>query len=372
MNPRFPKTGAPYTDEDVYYFTLENINVSLANALRRTILTDIPTVVFYTEVYKDNKCIIKKNTCRLHNEILKHRLSCIPIHSKDQDAKDLVEKYVMECNVKNETDTMRIVTTEDFRIKNKETGAYLKEETVRAIFPPNPITNQYIDFMRLRPKIGESIEGEEIQLSCEFAMYTAKSNAMFNVVSKCAYGNTIDEAARSAAIDVLKSKWHEENMSGDEIEFQVRNFHLLDGERYFIKDSFDYCVQTVGVYENDEIVRKAAMILYNKFADFIAAIDANEVLISTSPTTMAFAFDITLENEDYTMGKVIEYILYEKYYMEEKTLSYCGFKKLHPHDTNSIVRIAYEQKTDKNGARENLRAASVIAAEIFKKLMEMF
>jgi len=372
MNPRFPKDGAPYTDEDVYKFTLENINVSLANALRRTILSDIPTPVFYTEIYKDNKCTILKNTCRLHNEILKHRLSCIPIHSKGQDAKDLVEKYIMECNVKNDTDTMRIVTTEDFKIKNKETGAYLKEETVRKIFPTNPITEQYIDFLRLRPKIGETIEGEEIALTCEFMMYTAKSNSMFNVVSKCAYGNTVDNDAKKNALDALKSKWVEENMSGEEIEFQSKNFHLLDGERYFIKDSFDFSIQSVGVYENQEIVQKAAMILYNKFADFISALDANEIIISTSPSTVAYSFDITLENEDYTMGKVIEYILYETYYMEEKTLTYCGFKKLHPHDTNSMIRIAYANKTDKNGVRENLRAACVIAANTFKKLMEMF
>jgi DNA-directed RNA polymerase subunit L len=98
----------------------------------------------------------------------------------------------------------------------------------------------------------------------------------------------------------------------------------------------------------------------------------NEIIISTSPSTVAYSFDITLENEDYTMGKVIEYILYETYYMEEKTLTYCGFKKLHPHDTNSMIRIAYANKTDKNGVRENLRAACVIAANTFKKLMEMF
>jgi len=372
MNPRFAKDRAPYTEDDVYKFTLENINVSLANALRRTILSDIPTVVFYTEIYNDNKCTILKNTGRLHNEILKHRLSCIPIHSKDQDAKDLVEKYVMECHVKNDTDTMRIVTTEDFKIKNKETGAYIKEEACRKIFPANAITGHYIDFMRLRPKIGDSIEGEEIHLTCEFMMYTAKSNSMFNVVSKCAYGNTTDDQAIRNALDAVKSKLLEENMSGEEIEFQVKNFHLLDAERHFIADSFDFVVQTVGVYDNDEIVRKAAMILHNKFADFITALDSNEIMISTSASTVAFSYDITLENEDYTMGKVLEYILYEKYYMEEKTLSYCGFKKLHPHDTNSIVRIAYFRKIDKNGVKENLRTVAIVATDIFKKLMDMF
>ena len=54
-------------------------------------------------------------------------------------------------------------------------------------------------------------------------------------------------------------------------------------------------------------------------------------------------FDIILENEDYTMGKVIEYILYEKFYQGDKTLSFCGFKKMHPHDSESILRLSFSQ-----------------------------
>ena len=43
-----------------------------------------------------------------------------------------------------------------------------------------------------------------------------------------------------------------------------------------------------------------------------------------SENTIENCYDIILENEDYTMGKVIEYILYEK---REEIASYCGFKK---------------------------------------------
>ena len=40
---------------------------------------------------------------------------------------------------------------------------------------------------------------------------------------------------------------------------------------------------------------------------------------------MKNAFDITLENEDYTIGKVIEYFMLVKFY-DTKMLTYCGFK----------------------------------------------
>ena len=44
----------------LYKFTLSNLNVSLANALRRIILSEIPCVVFRAETYKDNQCTIHK------------------------------------------------------------------------------------------------------------------------------------------------------------------------------------------------------------------------------------------------------------------------------------------------------------------------
>ena len=110
---------------DVYEFTLKNINVSLANAIRRTILSDVPVVCFYTETHEKNQCNIAVNTTRLHNEILKHRLSCIPVHEKD--ASLLVDKYVLEVDVNNDTDNMMMVTTEHFKIRNKLNNNYFQQ-----------------------------------------------------------------------------------------------------------------------------------------------------------------------------------------------------------------------------------------------------
>ena len=54
-------------------------------ALRRTILSDIPVVVFRTSPEEENNCIIDKNTTRFNNEIVKQRLSCIPICIADPE-----------------------------------------------------------------------------------------------------------------------------------------------------------------------------------------------------------------------------------------------------------------------------------------------
>ena len=369
MNPiiSFPNISE---EGGIYRFTLSGINLSLANSIRRTILSDIPTLVFYTETYHDNKCNISINTSRLHNEIIKHRLSCIPIHSTDLET--LPDKYILEVDVKNDTETIMYVTTEDFRVRNKENGKYLTQDETRKIFPPCPITRAFIDFVRLRPKIGDSIPGEQIKLTCDFSISTAGVNSMFNVVSKCSYGNTPDKNKIDDIWEINKSKFISEQMSNTEIEFEKRNYYALDSQRQFIPDSFDFVIQSLGVFDNKDIVKKACAVLQNKFNDLANAINDDTVPIKTSETTVEFSYDITLENEDYTIGKVLEYILYEKYYVEEKIFSFCGFKKFHPHNTESIIRIAYTQNTDKHLLRQHVRSACITAQEIYTKIYKMF
>lgn len=368
MNPQISNVSE---EDDVYKFTLNGINVSIANALRRIILSEIPTLVFQTETYNDNKCTIEVNhPPRLHNEIIKHRLSCIPVHEKDLDI--LPDKYVLEVDVKNDTEKTVYVTTEDFRIRNKTNGNLLTREETARIFPPSKKTQRYIDFVRLSPKMGDTIPGGQLKLKCEFSVSNARINSMYNVVSKCTYSNTPDLIKIDKMWESIENKLRGEESTNDEIEFQKRNFYMLDAQRHFVPDSFDYTIQTIGVYENTEIVKKGCAILQNKFVDMIQMLDSDIVPINISEATMDNCYDIVLENEDYTVGKVLEYILYEKFYNGEKTLDFCGFKKYHPHNANSIIRIAFVENGDKTMVRNFIRTACVDAQEVFSKIFKMF
>ena len=57
-------------------------------------------------------------------------------------------------------------------------------------------------------------------------------------------------------------------------------------------------------------------------------------------------------NEGYTLGKVLEYLLYEHYYKAKKELSYVGFRQHHPHDTDSMIRVAFHD--DAHGEDESI------------------
>jgi len=370
MNPILQR---PEEEADIYRFTLAKINVSLANAIRRTILNDIPTVVMRTETYQDNQCLIEANTGRLHNELLKQRLSSIPVHiSNEKEMLTFPQDYILDLDVKNEGESIRMITTEDFKIKHIESGKYMAREEVQQIFPPDPHTLAYIDFARVRPKIGDMIPGEHIKLTCKFSVATAGTNAMFNVVSKCSYGNTIDESKVEDAWTLIQEGLIAEDMTKEEIAYKKRNFYLLDAQRTFIPDSFDFVVQTVGVFDNKYIIKKACRVLQEKFAAMIQLVESDAMPITIGETTMENCYDITLENEDYTIGKVLEYILYETYYEGEQLMNYCGFKKFHPHDTFSKIRVAYLQPTDKHLVREHVKRASLKAMEVFDRIEKMF
>ena len=361
-----PKISNLLEEAGILKFTLSVVNVSLANAVRRIILNDIDTVVLRTETYEDNNCTIEVNTCRLHNEILKQRLSCIPIHSTNLD--ELPGKYILELNETNNNDYIMFVTTEHFKIKNKETGEYMDS---KHIFPADT-RKQHIDFCRLRPKMGD-VPGEQIKLTCEFSIANAGVSSMFNAVSKCAYGNTVDLDKAKEAWTEKENKMKADGATADEIEYTKTNFYLLDAQRYFVKDSFDFAVESVGVFTNNEIVKKACAVMQRKLLDFMEKVKENDVPIEPSAVTMENSWDVILENEDYTLGKALEFYLYDQLFIsKDKQLTFCAFKKLHPHDSSSRIRLAYVNKVSVSEISKDLEKACTDLQEIYVAIHKMF
>jgi DNA-directed RNA polymerase subunit L len=368
MNPHV-ELNSRHNDE-MLMFTLSGVNVSLANAIRRTILSDIPLVVFRTTPYQQNKANIISNTSRLNNEILKQRLSCIPIHIKDIEGFPM-KNYQLEVNVENITDTTMYVTTKDFVIKDLVTGKPISESKNREIFPANDYTGYFIDFVRLRPKISDEIPGEKINLTCEFSVGTSKEDGMFNAVSTCSYGFTVDSLAQEAILEKYKQTWKDEGKTKEEVDFEAKNWKLLDGLRITRKDSFDFIIQTIGIYDNVDLVHKACEILINKFQYQDTLLEKDELEIKKAENTMSNSFDIILENEDYTIGKVLEYFMYTKFY-ETKMLTFCGFKMMHPHDSYSIIRVAYKDAIDKSSIKGHLKECIDESIQVFSRVKKEF
>jgi len=356
-------------------FTIDKINVSLANALRRVILSDISTIVFRTTPHAESKSSITVNTTRLHNQILNQRLSCIPIHVSDSAFPH--GDYTVEINAIADGNEIRYVTTKDFKLKNKTTGKYLTDVKCHEIFPPNQITGDFIEFARLLPKMTEYGEGEQLAMTCDLDIGTAKEDGAFNVVSTCAYQMTMDPAKVDEAWRIKEAELVKEGVAtigSEEMKAQRKNWALLDAQRYTKEDSFDFVIETIGVFTNAEIVSKAAQIMINKCTKFIKDIESGENHIIPTVSTIQNGFDIEIKGEDYTLGKVLEFFLHDKHYAEDQTVTYCAFRKIHPHNPDSMIRVGFAETVgvDENIVAQYITTCARDAIAVYEHIRDQF
>tara|TARA_B110000008_G_scaffold215124_1_gene214411 strand:+ start:2530 stop:3687 length:1158 start_codon:yes stop_codon:yes gene_type:complete len=351
-------------------FTLEKTNVSIANAIRRTLLSDINVVVMDGSLEK-NDIKIHKNTTRFNNEILKQRLGCIPIHIKKHD---VIDDLLIEINEVNDSDSMVYITTKDFKVKNISSNTYLEKEDVKKMFPPDKLTNGYILFTRLRPKISNNIPGQEIHIECKLSISNAAKNGMYNIVSTCAYANTPDRVEQNSQWEKNEQELGEKGYSPKDITEFRKNWYLLRGKRFYKDDSFDFKIESIGVYTNMELVHLAIDNIIRRLTKLYEICQNDKLIINKEKTTMRNSVDITLENEDYTIGKIIEYILHQEYYLGDRVLDYIGFIKMHPHDTDSFIRMSFN--SPENFSDENIKSVLGYSCQtgikIFTNLKEYF
>jgi len=315
-------------------FTLANVDISVANSIRRTILADIPTLCFKVFPHKDCEATIHKNTSRFNNEILKQRLGCIPIHIADLSLPH--QELLVEVQMENLGKDIIYLTTEDFKIKNTKTDKYIAEDTVRKIFPPDPKTGEYILFARLRPRVSNEVPGEIIHIEARMSLHTAVEDGMYNVVSCCSYAYSPDPLRQDTEWQKFKANLTPEETEAEALGLIQQDWYNREAKRIFKSNQFDFIVETVGVFTNSDIVRKACQILVSRLRTLGKQ---KGIAIQKGANGSSLSYEIILENEGYTIGKLLEASLYQTVYVEQKLISYISFIKKHPHDTKSTIRI---------------------------------
>jgi len=167
------------TNEEIK-FTIENTDLSVANALRRIFVAEVPTIAI-------DWVNIEANTSVLHDEFVAHRMGLLPLYSdnavehmfyaRDCTCTEFCEKCSVELtlNVKCEHDTTRAVTTDDLKTNNSSVfpacGKFLLQHQVGGV--DNDGTNAEITIVKLR-------KGQEIRMRCFARKGFAKEHAKWN------------------------------------------------------------------------------------------------------------------------------------------------------------------------------------------------
>lgn len=349
-----------HNDHDELNFTLHNVETSYANALRRSILSMIPVVGLKTEPNENNQMIIYKNTSKLNNEIMKHRLSCVPIHMKPTND---IQRYSIYLHIKNDTDNIIEVTTKDILIKDTQTDKYLTEKERDIIFPANLITKDYILLTRLYPRIHVTSEPETLHLECPLSICYAYENSVYNAVSTCSYGFTPDKKKQQLM-------WEEAIKNNTYKEEDKINWLVHDSKRYFLPNSFDFKIKTVGVYSNIEIVTLGCQSIINNLQTYLHDVQKRSFEIKPGET-LEKSYDIKLNNDNYTMGKILENTIYTLFFLNESILSFVAYKKPHPHVDYGIIRIMFkEEEMDETNINKILFESILHAKNIFEHISQ--
>jgi DNA-directed RNA polymerase subunit L len=312
-------------------FDIHGVHRYIPNSLRRTILSDIETMVFKGFPHTESNIHIKENGTRFHNEYLKQRLECIPIHlGKQANFDSYITRFHYVLDVENTSTEKIIVTTKDLKLYDNE-GKKFRSDNVLPKYTYEDV-DYHIPICYLYPRISQNDPVEKISLKIKLTKGTAGENASWNVVSKCVFYNKendaeVEKRARSIT-DPSKKK----------------DFMLLDAQRICLEDTFHMCIESVGIYNCPTIIKKACTILKDKLQNIHDVVESTEFTgihdLVIPNTHLIYLhklneyYVVRLENEDYTIGTLIEYGL-----SQQSNVVTVSFFKEHSHDKHSYIKV---------------------------------
>lgn len=312
---------------------MSGLDLSYANAIRRTLESDIPILCF-----KEPDITIVKNSSGTANDIVKHRLGCIPICLYlDNSVIKQFDDLLLQIKQSASSEKEELVTSEHFIVINTRTGEQL--DTAK-LFPPFLFRGQshFIQFLKLPPQTS-------IELSCPVRIGTASENGKYNAVCECTLTAAIDQPARQAARNAFVAQ--KEILS----KHELNNWDALNGPRFTIPDSHLLVLETVGGYRNTDLLKIALSILRSKFEQLVHKL----TVLPQPEEKMPNCIYIQMPDTTYTEGNILVHEIYSHYFGTRVT--YVAFSRMHPHDPYCLLKIAFASVDEMEGA---LRLVNIV------------
>lgn len=254
---------------------LKDVPVAFVNALRRILLAELPVVVLST-------IQILENTTSMTHEMLKHRLEMLPINVKPEET-GVIRDTKLRLKVGAEGEPL-VVTTDTFVVAGPRPDVLLKD---RDLGTP-------LYFMRLAP-------GERISIEASLAI--APMGASHVCVST--FRNHIDPDIAAMDKEAYVSQAGDDPKARAEAARLFDTFHI---QRSFHRnpetkrpDWFDLTIESIGVLEAKDLLRRACEVLKSKLEDWTKTPILREgdgwVRMET-------------EGETYTLGQLLQEVMY--------------------------------------------------------------
>jgi DNA-directed RNA polymerase subunit L len=361
-------------------FRVSPMHVTVANTIRRQVLSAVPTIGFKTEPPESSDVHIEVNTTPLVNEMLMHRIGMIPIAVRDPVAFNPAD-YEFRLDIENVSRNPVNVTAADFVVVKKATDAAPEERLPTGdFFPPDPITKETSLITVLRPQYNMDSPPEKLSIRAVASMGTGRQNMRYSPVSQCSYEYTRDDEPSKKNAQFLnwlatsKKVLDPSKVLPERIGELQREFDTLEIQRCYLQNEkgepydFTFHVESAGVFSVGTIVHRAITActdLVEPYTSLDAGLPLN-VVINKSVHRMNGCFELVFQNEEHTLGNLLQTYLVERHVEGTNLprLAYAGYKVPHPLRQEMVLLVA---ATD--GEEASVRKA---VAEVAKHLKGYF
>jgi len=248
--------------------------VSMVNAIRRILLSGIPTVVI-----RDVQ--ILKNTTQMPHEMLRHRMEMLPVNVSP-DESGIIKDAKIELRLP-EIKKDATITTDDFTVESGREGILMKD----------PEFGTPCMFLKVRT-------GETIHMTASLAL---ESEGVSQVHTATTMWHTDPNLAKQEREAYIKAHSEDKDAARYFDNFLVQKCYSRDEKNR--PNWFDLKVESVGVLKAHELVKLAAQILRKRVDVYMV-----EALKNITREKDEGTYNITLPMGGHTLGCLLQEVIY--------------------------------------------------------------
>lgn len=281
-----------------------NFPVTFVNALRRLVLSGVPTVVI-------QDVQILENTTQLPHEMMKHRVEMLPVNVTPEDASTIRDTKIELRILPDKADKVRVITTDDFVVESNRGKILMKDRDL----------DKPILFLRVRPN-------ESVHLKARLGIESKNASQ----VCGCSTKWHIDPERAKEDKKVYVEK------GGDPVAFD--NFYIQQSYSRNEKnrpDWIDMSIESIGVLSCKDILKYAVGILKTQVEAYM-----KEALEKINREKEPGSYNVSLDQGGHTIGALLQEVIYS-----DENVDFVGYDI--PHPLRSLMVLRFHTKKSPEG-----------------------
>jgi DNA-directed RNA polymerase subunit D len=293
-------------EENSSVFLFYNIHTSIINSLRRIMMSE-----YKNSAFNEKNITIKKNTTVIHNEILRHRLSLVPINS------DTI--FEVELNCKNTEDNIKEIYSDELKIV-KGSGEIMKDILLYKLKKDKEIILHAMS---------------DRQIAKKNVIYRPIVTSYFKILKEIIYENNQENKLDKYKL-FTNEKLQSKNSLGltydinyNKIINSIENLKIQDV--YYNKlPVYVFFIESIFLNPKD-ILDNSIKILLKKIENFL------DLKIKVKENNEIIKLYI---NNSFTLSNILSY-----YLKKDPRIKFAQYNKLHPLDDYIILELYLNDKS---------------------------